>query len=278
MRVARRPPLDLARALQGVGGAAIFATWLALLASGFLGRGAGRLSAPWRVDGVAVAFGPLVGGVLSEAVGWQSIFFVDVPMGLAAIASPSRLSAESRDPAPGAATGRGWSSSPRPCSRWCSRWCAATPRDGGAPLSPGSHRLGRPAGAFCSSRPGAGPPMLDLSLFRKPAFDGRVDRRLLPLGVDVLGVPVPHAVHPEHARGTRRWEAGLRFLPITILSFFCAALSGNLTERVPVSACCSAPGWGLVGAGLLLMSGLDADSGWTHLLPGFLLAGDGDRP
>jgi hypothetical protein len=78
----------------------------------------------------------------------------------------------------------------------------------------------------------------------------------------------------QNTLGYSPLEAGLRFLPITILSFFCAALSGNLTERVPVRLLLGA-GMGLVGAGLLLMSGLDADSGWTHLLPGFLLAGAG---
>jgi MFS family permease len=69
-------------------------------------------------------------------------------------------------------------------------------------------------------------------------------------------------------------DAGLRFLPVTIVSFFAAAVSGNLTERVPVRYLLSI-GLGCVGIGLILMSGLDKDSGWTALLPGFLLGGLG---
>jgi hypothetical protein len=78
----------------------------------------------------------------------------------------------------------------------------------------------------------------------------------------------------QNALGFSPLEAGLRFLPITLLSFVFAAVSGNLTERVPVRFLMGA-GLGLVGVGLLLMSGLDAQSEWTALLPGFLLAGAG---
>jgi hypothetical protein len=69
-------------------------------------------------------------------------------------------------------------------------------------------------------------------------------------------------------------QAGLRFLPVTVLSFFVAAISGNLSTRVPVRFLLSL-GLLLVGGGLLAMRGLTAASGWTALLPGFLLAGAG---
>ena len=54
----------------------------------------------------------------------------------------------------------------------------------------------------------------------------------------------------------------------------CAAISGNLTERVPMRLLLGV-GLGLVALGLLLMSGIDEHSRWTDLLPGFLLAGAG---
>jgi hypothetical protein len=69
-------------------------------------------------------------------------------------------------------------------------------------------------------------------------------------------------------------QTGLRFLPTTLVMFFVAAASGNLTERVPVRLLLSA-GLALVGGGLLLMSGLNASSEWTALLAGFIVAGAG---
>src|SRR3954470_10379056 len=91
--------LNLARALQGVGGAAMFATSLALLAAAFTGRERGTALGIWgATTGASVAVGPLVGGVLVEHVSWQSIFFVNLPIGLAAIAVTLRMVSESRDP------------------------------------------------------------------------------------------------------------------------------------------------------------------------------------
>jgi hypothetical protein len=69
-------------------------------------------------------------------------------------------------------------------------------------------------------------------------------------------------------------QAGLRFLPLTVLSFFVAALSGNLSTRVPVRLLLSG-GLVLVAIGLLLMRGLTATSHWTALLAGSIVAGAG---
>jgi MFS family permease len=94
-------PLNLSRALQGVGGAAMFATSLALLAAAFTGRERGTALGIWgATTGASVAVGPLVGGVLVEHVSWQSIFYVNLPIGLAAIAVTLRMVSESKDPDP----------------------------------------------------------------------------------------------------------------------------------------------------------------------------------
>src|SRR3954447_26944048 len=93
--------LNLARALQGVGGAAMFATSLALLAAAFTGRERGTALGIWgATTGASVAVGPLVGGVLTEHVSWQSIFFVNLPIGIAAIGVTLRMVGESRSPDP----------------------------------------------------------------------------------------------------------------------------------------------------------------------------------
>src|SRR5215213_7899369 len=78
--------LNLARGLQGVGGAAMFATSLALIAQEFQGKERGTAIGAWGATiGGAVAVGPLIGGALTEGLGWEWIFFVNVPIGAAAI-------------------------------------------------------------------------------------------------------------------------------------------------------------------------------------------------
>jgi hypothetical protein len=80
--------LNLARAVQGVGGAILFAVSLALIAQGFAaGRErANAMGAFGATIGVAVAVGPLVGGALTDTLGWEWVFFINVPIGAAAIA------------------------------------------------------------------------------------------------------------------------------------------------------------------------------------------------
>ena len=91
--------LNLARGLQGIGGALMFATSLALLASAYVGMDRGTAIGIWGATiGAAVAVGPLVGGALVEGFGWEAIFYVNLPIGIAAIALTLTRVQESRDP------------------------------------------------------------------------------------------------------------------------------------------------------------------------------------
>jgi predicted MFS family arabinose efflux permease len=74
--------------------------------------------------------------------------------------------------------------------------------------------------------------------------------------------------------GFSPFQTGLRFLPVTVVSFFVAAATGNLGSRIPMRFLLGA-GLMLVGVGELLMRGLTPTSHWTHLLAGFILAGAG---
>jgi len=79
--------LILARGAQGIGGAAMFATSLSLIAQAFSGSDRGTAFGIWGATiGAAVAIGPLVGGVLTQQISWQSIFFVNVPIGIGGVA------------------------------------------------------------------------------------------------------------------------------------------------------------------------------------------------
>src|SRR6476469_6576244 len=78
--------LILSRAVQGIGGAMLFATSLALIAQAFTGRDRATAFGIWGATiGAAVAIGPLVGGALTDTLGWEWIFFVNVPIGIAAV-------------------------------------------------------------------------------------------------------------------------------------------------------------------------------------------------
>ena len=113
----------------------MFAVSLALVAQEFpAGRERGMAMGIYGATiGIAVAVGPLVGGLLTDGLGWQSVFLVNVPIGIAAIAITYWKVAESRDPN---ATRIDWagvdSPSRRRCSCWCWRSCEATTRAGAA--------------------------------------------------------------------------------------------------------------------------------------------------
>src|SRR5213076_718108 len=98
--------LNLARAVQGTGGAMMFATSLALIAQAFHGPERGIAFGVFGgVIGAAVAVGPVVGGVITSGIGWEWIFFVNVPICALALLVTLRQVAESRDPE---ATGVDW--------------------------------------------------------------------------------------------------------------------------------------------------------------------------
>ena len=111
--------LQLSRALQGVGGAIMFAVSLALLADAFRGKDRGIAFGVWgAVTGLAVAIGPLLGGVLTSGLSWRWIFFVNVPIGIAAIAiAVTRCQSRGRR-RPAGRTGQASRSSRWRCRAW----------------------------------------------------------------------------------------------------------------------------------------------------------------
>src|SRR5271170_4908616 len=98
--------LNLARAVQGTGGAMMFATSLALIGQAFHGKERGTAFGVFgAVTGGAVAVGPVLGGVITTGLGWEWIFFVNVPIGAIAVFVTLTQVADSRDPN---ATGVDW--------------------------------------------------------------------------------------------------------------------------------------------------------------------------
>jgi EmrB/QacA subfamily drug resistance transporter len=267
--------LDLARAVQGIGGAAMFATSLALLASAFHGPERGTAFGIWgATTGAAVAVGPLVGGLLTETFGWESIFFINVPIGAAAIAVTLRMLGESRDPEAAGIDWAGLVTFSAGLFLLIFALVRGNAEGWGSPLIV-SFLIGAVVllAAFVAVEARQRRPMLDLSLFRKPAFAG-ASIVAFCLSASMFSMFLYLTLYIQNTLGYSPLEAGLRFLPVSLLSFLVAPIAGRLSAHMPVRLLLGG-GLTLVGAGLLLMAGLSAGSGWTELLPGFVVAGAG---
>jgi EmrB/QacA subfamily drug resistance transporter len=268
--------LSLARALQGVGGAVLFAVSLALVAQEFpAGPQRGTAMGLYGATiGMAVAIGPLVGGTLTDGLGWRSIFYLNLPVGVAALALTYRKLRESRDPN---ATGVDWAGVASfsgalfllvlalvrgNAEGWSSRLIVS--------LLAGSTVL---LVAFIGIERRVRQPMLPLGLFRRPSFTG-VQVAAFTMSGSLLAMFLYLTLYLQNYLGYAPLAAGLRYLPITLLAFLVGPIAGALLSRVPARLLLSV-GLAMTGIGLLLMSGIQAGSGWTTLLGGFLVAGAG---
>jgi EmrB/QacA subfamily drug resistance transporter len=267
--------LNLARGVQGLGGAMMFATALALIAQEFPPRERGTAIGLWgATTGFAVAVGPLVGGVITEHLGWEWIFFVNVPVGLLTAAMTlARVPEGERDKSAridwvGLVTFSG--------ALFCLVLALIRGNDEGwgsatiVALLAASVLL---LAAFVATELRVSTPMLDLGLFRIPAFTG-AQIGAFALHASMFSMFLYLVIYIQSILGYSPLEAGLRFLPISVLSFFVSPVAGKLAERLPVRGFMGG-GLILVGIGLVLMGGIHPGDDWTTLLPGFIVCGIG---
>ncbi len=267
--------LNLARAVQGTGGAMMFATSLALIAQAFHGKERGVAFGVFGgVIGAAVAIGPVVGGVITSGIGWEWIFFVNVPIGIAAVFLTLSQVSESRDP-----NARGVD------------WIGLVTFSGSLFLLVFALIQGNEKGwgstrilsfligsavlfiVFLIAELRQQRPMLDLTLFRRPAFTG-ASIVAFCVSASMFSMFLYLTLYIQDVLRYDPLQAGLRFLPITLMTFVVAPFSGKLSVRVPVRLLLGV-GMLCVSGGLLAMTAVDPSSGWTTLIPGFLLAGFG---
>ena len=267
--------LIVARGVQGIGGAAMFAGSLAIISQEFHGRERGTAFGIWGATvGMAVAIGPLVGGVLTTYVGWRWIFFINIPIGIACVAVGLRQLHETRDEEHGGfdvwglvtltaglfalvlgllrGTDWGWSS-----GRIVGLFAAAV-------VLLGSF-------AFVELRQES--PMFDFRLFKVPTFTGaQITAFTIASAMFAQFLFIP--LYIENVLGYSAVATGVRFLPLSLVSFVVAPIAGRLSTRVPVRLLLGG-GLAITGVALLLMWGVKLGSDWTTLLPGFLVAGVG---
>ena len=264
------------RAVQGIGGAAMLATTVALISHLYSGRDLGTAFGVWgAVSGAAAATGPILGGLLTQHLDWRWIFFVNLPISVAAVVMTLRYVDESRG------KHRPGLDLPGLLTFTAAAGLATYALIKGNDYGWGSARtVGVFAGAavalaaFVVAELRGRSPMLDLSLFRRGTFTGVMIGALLLSGA-AFSYFAYESLWLQSALGMGPVTAGLCFVPMSGAAFVTAGLAGRLLEdRIP-------PGV-MIGGGLLLIAAGSAlqmlvgtGSSWTVLVPGLLVSGVG---
>jgi EmrB/QacA subfamily drug resistance transporter len=265
-----------ARVVQGVGAALMNPATLSIIVATFPPRQRGTAIGIWvGVSAMALAIGPLIGGILTEQINWSWIFFINVPVGIAGIIVSRLFITESRDESeeqrldlPGlisSAVGLfgltyaliegnnyGWSS-----GRILASFAVAA--------------VGLVTFVLLEHRQRV--PMLDLSLFKNSTFSG-ANVTMLLVALAMFGVFFFNSLYLGQVLGYSPIQTGAAFLPLTVLIVFVAPLAGRFSDKIGSR-------W-LMGAGLVLLSGsllsfstLGVDSTFWDIVPGLILGGFG---
>jgi EmrB/QacA subfamily drug resistance transporter len=266
--------LDAARAVQGLGAAAMFATSLALLADAFpdARARAGALAAYGATIGASFAVGPAVGGALTSGLGWRWVFLVNVPIGAWCLYVTIARVKESRE------------SHARPVDR-----LGLLTLTGGLFLLVLGLLRGNELGwgstaivaelagaavlliAFLAVQARVAAPMLPLEHFRSGAFTG-AQATAFAISASFFAVFLYATLYLQHVLGLTAVEAGLVYMPGTLIMLVVAGATAKLNEKGVHPGMLISLGLLLVACGMGLLSFLDADSSWVAVLPGTIVA------
>ncbi len=267
--------LIVARCVQGAGAALMNPATLSIISATFPPKQRGAAIGIWAgVSALALAIGPLVGGLLTEHLSWHWIFFINVPVGVVAIAASFMLITESKDEThesldlPGLGTSAlglfaltyglieantyGWTS-----ARIVGSFVVAV-------VALASFVLIERRSRF---------PMLDLSLFRSGTYTG-ANVAMLLVALAMFGVFFFVSLYMQNVLGYSAVQAGAAFLPMTLLIILVAPIAGKASDRFG-SRWLMTIGMVLLGIQLLYFSQLSATASFWNLLPGFILGGFG---
>jgi EmrB/QacA subfamily drug resistance transporter len=264
------------RAVQGIGAAFMMPGTLSIISDAFPPHERGRAIGTWAgVSGLALAIGPVVGGALTEYVSWRAIFFLNLPVAVGAIAVTLFAARNSRDETvartidfPGIAalsvglTGVvlaliegnswGWSS-----ARVVVLFTLAVVGLIGFVLIETHRRV----------------PMVDFSFFKSRTFAG-ANLVAIVISFAMLAQFFFMALYMQNILGYSALQAGVRFLPSTLMIVVIAPIAGRLADRIGPKPLMLA-GLTLIGVSLFIQSQITDTSGYSTLLPGFVLLGVG---
>jgi EmrB/QacA subfamily drug resistance transporter len=267
--------LITARVVQGIGAALMNPATLSIIAATFPPRERGMAIGIWAgVSALALAIGPLVGGLLTQHLSWNWIFYVNIPVGVVAVAASYLLITESKDDThlsldlPGLATSAlglfaltyglieanayGWTS-----GRILGSFAVAIVS----------------LVAFVQLERRQRAPMLDLSLFRSGTYAG-ANIAMLLVALSMFGVFFFVSLYMQNVLGYSAVQAGAAFLPMTVLIILVAPFAGKASDKYG-SRWLMTSGMVLIGLQLLYLSQLGAGADFWALLPGFVVGGLG---
>jgi EmrB/QacA subfamily drug resistance transporter len=267
--------LIVSRSGQGVGGAIMFATSLALIGQTFHGRDRGVAFGVWgAITGVSTALGPVLGGVITTEWSWRGIFLVNVPIGVIAVALTAWRVEESKSPHP---TPPDWIGFALLTTGLVSLIYGLIRAGGNSWSDTGVIICLTIAAAalagFVAAERRVAHPMFDLSLLRVPTFAGGSIAAFAMNG-SLYAVLLWLVIYLQDVLGYSAQDAGLRLAIISGAQLVTATVAGRFSDRVPARWLIG-PGLVLVGVGLIIMGGLTGHSSWTDLIPGFIVSGLG---
>jgi EmrB/QacA subfamily drug resistance transporter len=268
--------LIAARTVQGVGAALMNPATLSIITATFPPRQRGTAIGIWAgVSALALAIGPIVGGLLTEKVSWSWIFFINIPVGVLGVVAARMFIDETKDTSkeqrldlPGLITSgiglfaltyglietnnHAWTS-----TRVLMLFGIAVVALGAFVFLELHQRL----------------PMLDLSLFRDSTFAG-ANAAMLLVGLAMFGIFFYNSLLLQRVLGYTAIQTGATFLPMTVLIILVAPVAGRFSDRIGARWLMGA-GMTLLAISLLLFGTLDANSSFWNILPGLLVGGVG---
>jgi EmrB/QacA subfamily drug resistance transporter len=263
------------RAVQGLGAAVVMPLGLTLLTSSFPPERRGAVVGIWGgVAGLGVASGPLVGGAVTEGLDWHWIFWVNVPLGIAAVVAILRVLPETYGPrtrldpigivtASGAMGSLVWGVLQAPHAGWGSTEVLVALALGVVLLA-----------GFVAWERVAAAPMVPLSLFRSRVFAAASLTQFL-MAASIFATAYVTSQYFQISRGDSPLGTGLRFLPWTMTPLLIAPIAGKLVDRVGARAL-AAPGLLLQAFGFVwILHEAHTHAGYAEFVVPFVVAGVG---
>jgi EmrB/QacA subfamily drug resistance transporter len=268
--------LVIGRAVQGIGAAFMMPGTLSIISDAFPPQERGRAIGTWAgVSALALAIGPVVGGALTEYVSWRAIFFLNLPVAAGAVVVTLFAARNSRDETvdrsidyPGIAALTISLTSLILALIEGNKWGWGSTRiDGLFVLAV----IGALAFGFVETHRRV--PMVDFSFFRSRTFAG-ANVVALVISFAMMAQFFFLALYMQNILGFSALQAGVRFLPSTLMVVIVAPIAGRLADRIGPKPLIMT-GLSLLAVSLFLQSQITVDSGYGSLLPAFVVLGIG---